>query len=70
MPWFVFPTALAAAMLSEQDPTQTPIVTDRPDFTESSFVVPLGSTQIESGRPGLGLTGRTPHCRDPRFSSA
>lgn len=26
-----------------------PIVTDRPDFTESSVVVPLGSTQVESG---------------------
>lgn len=28
---------------------EAPIVTDRPDFTESSMVVPLGSTQVESG---------------------
>lgn len=28
---------------------QDPIVTDRPDFTESSVVVPRGSLQIESG---------------------
>lgn len=29
--------------------TQDPIVTDRPDFTESSVVVPLGTIQYESG---------------------
>jgi len=26
-----------------------PIITDRPDFTESPFVVPLGSVQLETG---------------------
>lgn len=26
-----------------------PLVTDRPDFTESPFVVPLGSVQVEAG---------------------
>ena len=26
-----------------------PITTDRPDFTESSMVVPLGSVQVETG---------------------
>jgi hypothetical protein len=34
-----------AALPSPRDP----IVTDRPDFTESAIVVPLGSTQIEMG---------------------
>jgi len=29
--------------------TREPIVTDRPDFTESSLTVPMGRTQIESG---------------------
>jgi hypothetical protein len=28
---------------------QPPIVTDRPDFTESSLVVPTGTTQVETG---------------------
>lgn len=58
MPWFAFPATLVAAIASVQDPVQDPIVTDRPDFTESSFVVPLGSTQIESGFTWLRLDGQ------------
>lgn len=30
-------------------PQAQPLITDRPDFTESPFVVPLGSVQIEAG---------------------
>lgn len=49
-----------AAMLAAQDPP--PLVTDRPDQTESAAIVPIGLFQVESGavfsRTGLtGLTG-------------
>lgn len=39
--------AITAAFALAQGPS--PIVTDRPDFTESSVVVPVGTTQVESG---------------------
>lgn len=39
--------------------TEIPIVTDRPDFTESSVVVPLGSTQVESGITFVRVARRT-----------
>lgn len=38
--------------------SQEPIVTDRPDFTESSQAVPLGRTQIESGMTWERSDGR------------
>ena len=44
---FVFFTKAVLAVLIEHG--IAPIVTDRPDFTESSVVVPKGSIQIESG---------------------
>jgi hypothetical protein len=48
--WLIFPKA-ALLLLAGQNgsASQVPIVTDRPDFTESSLVVPARSTQIESG---------------------
>ncbi|MES2304684.1 MAG: transporter [Gemmatimonadota bacterium] len=39
---------LAASTLSAQSPSE-PISTDRPDFTESSTLVPRGRVQFESG---------------------
>lgn len=50
---------LPAAVFQSQDP----IVTDRPDFTESAVVVPLRTTQIEGGlthtsaRPATNTSG-------------
>lgn len=40
---------LTILCLAKMIQAEVPIVTDRPDFTESSVVVPLGSTQVESG---------------------
>ncbi|MBX7133381.1 MAG: transporter [Fimbriimonadaceae bacterium] len=39
---------------------QEPIVTDKPDFTESSVVVPVGMVQIESGSTWEDKTWRFP----------
>lgn len=50
MPWLIISEAILLALLGQTSPEGPGrIVTDRPDFTESSIVVPAGSTQIESG---------------------
>lgn len=42
---WTLPIAAVVAVVVDEDP----LVTDRPDFTESAIVVPLGRTQWESG---------------------
>jgi hypothetical protein len=39
----------AAPVVSQEDETVEPLVTDRPDFTESAAIVRKGRTQVESG---------------------
>ncbi|MBC8065844.1 MAG: transporter [Chlorobia bacterium] len=44
-----FLSFLSFSAALQANPNSGPIVTDRPDFTESSLVVPLRSIQLESG---------------------
>lgn len=54
LPWLISTSLSPQGAVAEE-----PIVTDRPDFTESSLAVPRGSLQIESGftfaRDGGGM---------------
>lgn len=47
----------AMAAFGQQAEPLAPIVTDRPDFTESAVVVPRGHIQLESGLTWLGESG-------------
>ncbi len=55
---------LCAAFIAHAD---DPIVTDRPDFTESSRVVPLGRTQVESGSTWTRADGRSSSLSGPEI---
>jgi hypothetical protein len=50
---------LAAYAQSQQPATDTEIVTDRPDITESAIVVPKGSLQFENGLSWTSDHGQT-----------
>ncbi len=43
------PLSLEQPNGSEPDPMDEPLVTDRPDFTESTLTIPAGHLQLESG---------------------
>lgn len=47
------------------EPSQDPIVTDRPDFTESSLVVPRNALQIETGLTYEKITRRASNLSGP-----
>jgi len=48
LPFFVVLSVIAPTYAAPQD-WSDPIATDRPDFTESAYVVPEGMTQVETG---------------------
>ena len=44
-----FAICIGTYVYSQEKPTAVDIVTDRPDVTESSIVIPNGSLQLENG---------------------
>ena len=61
LPFAVLGQAIAAALAAKYCPgTESKIQTDRPDVTNSSFVVPTGSLQAENGinLTALGVSRR------------
>jgi hypothetical protein len=46
--WWLWGLFVAQACVG-QGPVTSPIITDRPDITESSVVIPAGSLQVENG---------------------
>ena len=55
--WHTAPTAAAEGCTQPS----TPIATDRPDVTNSSIVVPVGSLQNENGINASRRDGAMPH---------
>ena len=41
----------SAAVAQSDDPMNAPLITDRPDFTESTQAIPTGHFQPEAGPP-------------------